>query len=76
MYAWLQLFIVANIVYSILINVFCLTFKYNNHMFEVITGEHLNFGRLEYWTWFFPHPNYDPVNNGRIHIIGKFYWRK
>lgn len=43
---------------------------------EVIVGEHRDFWRLEYWSWFFPHPNYDPINNERVHLIGKLYWRK
>lgn len=43
---------------------------------EVIVGEHRDFWRFEYWSWFFPHPNYDPINNGRIHLFGKLYWRK
>lgn len=42
---------------------------------EVITGEYKAFWRLEYWMWFFPHPDYDPVNNGRVHLFWKFYWR-
>lgn len=49
---------------------------FENHMFEVIVGEHIDFWRLEYWKWFFPHPNYEPTNNGRIHLFGNFYWRK
>ena len=39
---------------------------------EVIVGEHRDIWRFEYWLWYFPHPNYDPVNNGRIHLIGNF----
>jgi len=42
---------------------------------DVIVGEHRDFGRLEYWKWFFPTDTYDPKNNGRIHLFGKFYWR-
>lgn len=44
-------------------------------MLEVIVGEHIDFGRLEYWKWWFPTDNYHPSNNGRIHLIGKFFWR-
>lgn len=45
-------------------------------MFEVIVGERIDFGRLEYWKWWFPTDNYHPSNNGRIHLIGNFFWRK
>ena len=45
-------------------------------MNEVIVGEYKNFWRLEYWSWFFPHTNYDPANNSRIHLFGNFYWKK
>ena len=44
-------------------------------MNNIIVGERICFGRLEYWTWWFPHKNYHPSNNGRIHLIGKFFWR-
>lgn len=44
-------------------------------MENVIISEYTSFGRLEYWKWFFPHSKFDPVNNGRIHLFGKFYWR-
>ena len=43
---------------------------------KLIVGEYRCFWRLEYWSWFLPHPDYDPVNHGRIHLIGNFYWRK
>lgn len=44
---------------------------------EVIVSEHIAiFGsRLEYWKWWFPTETYHPKNNGRIHLIGKLYWR-
>lgn len=42
----------------------------------IITGEYINFGRLEYWKWFFPGDSTNPVNIGRIHLFGKFYWKK
>ena len=45
-------------------------------MLEVIIGEYYKLWRLEYWKWFFPHAHYDPVNRGRVHLIGKFYWKK
>lgn len=45
-------------------------------MKEIIVGEYRCFWRLEYWSWFLPHPDYDPVNHGRIRLIGNFYWRK
>ena len=45
-------------------------------MREVTVGEHIGFWRLEYWIGFLPHPNYDPVNDGRVHLFGNFYWRK
>lgn len=45
-------------------------------MNELIVSEYKSLWRLEYWRWFFPHPDYDPENNGRIHLFGKFYWRK
>lgn len=42
---------------------------------DVIVGEYKNWGRLEYWKWFFPTDIYDPKNNGRVHLFSKFYWR-
>lgn len=45
-------------------------------MHEVIVGEHIDFWRFEYLEVVFPHPNYKPTNNGRIHLFGNFYWRK
>ncbi len=44
-------------------------------MKDLITGEYINFGRLEYWKWWFPCESYHPSNNGRIHLIGNFFWR-
>ena len=41
-------------------------------MFEVVTGNYWNIGRLEYWIWFFPMK----CPEGRKHLIGKFYWRE
>ena len=41
----------------------------------LITGEYKNFWRFEVWDWFLPHPDYDPACNGRVHIIGKLYFR-
>lgn len=40
----------------------------------IITGEYLKFWRFEYWQWFFPSWEYDPENNGRIHLFGKLYF--
>ena len=44
---------------------------------QVIVSEHIAiFGsRLEIWKWWLPHENYEPTNNGRIHLFGKLYWR-
>ena len=42
---------------------------------EVIVGEYRHIWRFEYWLWYFPHSNYDPVNNGRIHLFWKIYFR-
>jgi hypothetical protein len=44
---------------------------------EMIVSKHIPiFGsRLEWWSWWFPTGAYDPKSNGRIHIIGKLYWR-
>ena len=42
---------------------------------NIITGEYVNIWRFEWWKWYFPHENYDPVNTGRIHLFGKLYFR-
>lgn len=42
---------------------------------NIITGEYKSIGRLEWWDWWFPHPDFDPVNNGRVHLFGKLYFR-
>lgn len=44
---------------------------------DVIVSEHIAiFGtRLEWWKWWFPTETYNPKNNGRIHLIGKLYFR-
>ena len=36
---------------------------------DVIVGEYKDLWRFEYWMWYFPHPNYYPTNNGRIHLF-------
>ena len=44
--------------------------------FENITvGEYIKIWRFEYWKWFLPHENYDPINHGRLHLFGKLYFR-
>lgn len=43
---------------------------------DVIVGEYKDLWRFEYWMWYFPHPNYYPTNNGRIHLFWKIYWRR
>ena len=40
---------------------------------DVIVGEYKDLWRFEYWMWYFPHPNYYPTNNGRIHLFWKIY---
>ena len=54
------------------------TFRFGKNMsrLDVIVGEHIDFWRLEYWKWYFPTETFSPKNNGRIHLFGKFYWRK
>ena len=42
---------------------------------EVIIAEYKKLGRLEWWDWYFPHPDYEPTSKGRKHLIGKLYWR-
>lgn len=44
---------------------------------DVIVSEYIAiFGtRLEWWKWWFPTETYNPKNNGRIHLIGKLYFR-
>ena len=42
---------------------------------EVIVGEYRNIWRFEYWLWYFSNSNYDPINNGRIHLFWKIYFR-
>jgi len=44
---------------------------------EIITAEYkVLFWRLEYWDWWFPHPDYTPEAHGRKHLFWKIYWRK
>lgn len=42
---------------------------------NVIVGEYINLWRFEYWKWWLPHETYDPVNNGRLHLFGKLYFK-
>jgi hypothetical protein len=42
---------------------------------EVIVGEYRNIWRFESWLLYFPHSNYNPINNGRIHLFCKIYFR-
>lgn len=44
---------------------------------DIIVSEHIAIlgTRLEWWKWWFPTETYDPKNNGRIHLIGKLYFR-
>lgn len=44
--------------------------KFNN----IVTGEYKHLWRFEWWDWFLPHEDYDPVNHGRIHLFGKLYF--
>lgn len=41
----------------------------------IITGEFKKFWRFEWWSWFLPHEDFDPINKGRKHLFGKLYFR-